>query len=120
MAGARFWVTEDTQPASTLVRTYARRDRHTQQRGIPTLGFAQAVDELRSRGDDLVRIGAVDTDTPPYHFQLFLDEDAAAVVARLGVDQSWNPRRHLEPAAEAETIGPVHDEPPAPGQPGPH
>ena len=53
--------------------------------------ITQAVDELRSRGEDLVRIGAVDTDNPPYHFQLFLNEDATTVIACLGVDQSWNP-----------------------------
>jgi hypothetical protein len=108
VAGARFWVTEHTQQASILVGIYARRDRHTQQRAIPTLGFAQAVDDLRSRGGDPVRIGAVDSDNPPYHFQLFLNEDATAVVACLGVDQRWNPRRHP---------GPVHDEPSAPREP---
>jgi len=93
---------------------YARRDRHTRQRSIPTLGFTQAVDDLRAHGDDLVRLGAVDLDDPPYHFQLFLNEDATAVIACLGVDQSWNPRRHPIGRTPTDTTGSVHDEPPDP------
>jgi hypothetical protein len=113
LGGARFWVTEHTQTASPLVAIYARRDRQTRGRAIPTLGFARAVDDLRDRGDDLIRIGAVDTDDPPYHFQLFLNEDATLVVACLGVDQSWNPR-HLTGRAAAESTEMVHDQPPDP------
>jgi hypothetical protein len=48
--GARYWVTEVTQPASTL---------------------------------------------PPLHFQLFVSDDGVALIACLGVDQTWNPNRHL-------------------------
>jgi hypothetical protein len=55
----------------------------------------RAVDDLPASGDNLVRLCAVDTDDRPYHFQLFLNEDATAVVACLGVDESWNSRRHL-------------------------
>jgi hypothetical protein len=97
---------------STLVALYARRDSHTRQQGIPTLGFTRAVDDLRAHGEDLVRLGAVDLDDPPYHFQLFLNADATAVVACLGVDQSWNPRRHLGGPTPTDTAGSVHDESP--------
>ncbi|GAA1028881.1 hypothetical protein GCM10009557_15500 [Virgisporangium ochraceum] len=89
VAGARYWVDEDTVPASALATIYARRDRLTRRKGIQSLGFTEAVETLRSRGDDPICIGAVDTDDPPYHFQLFLDEGATTVVACLGVDQSW-------------------------------
>jgi hypothetical protein len=92
--GARFWVTDSTQPASELARTYARRERGTRERGIPTLGFAEAVTALRERGEGPVRLGAVDTDDPPYHFQLFIDGGGTAVVACLGVDQAWKTQRH--------------------------
>jgi hypothetical protein len=94
-SGARFWVTETTQPASTLVENYAMRDEHTRESQIPTLGFTEAVTALRDRGEGLVRLGAVDTEDPPYHFQLFLNDAGTAVIACLGVDQSWNPNRHL-------------------------
>ena len=88
-AGARFWVDERSQPASTLVPIYDRRDRLTRRQGISTVGFTSAVDQLRAWQDDLVRIGAVDQDEPPYHFQLFLNEAATVTVACIGVDQSW-------------------------------
>jgi hypothetical protein len=92
--GARFWVTDSTQPASELATTYARRERRIRQRGIPTLGFAEAVTALRDRGDGLVRLGAVDTDDPPYHFQLFINGDGTAMIACLGVDQAWKANRN--------------------------
>ena len=114
LAGAQFWVTDGTQPASTLVSLYARRDRRTRQRGIPTVGFADAVAELDARGDDLVRIGAVDEDEPPYHFQLFLDEHATTVVACLGVDQRWKAQRHATEPATTDATSLVHHEPPDP------
>jgi len=88
-AGARFWVDERSRPASTLVPIYNRRDRLTKRQGILTVGFTSAVDQLRALEDGLARIGAVDQDEPPYHFQLFLNEAATAIVACIGVDQSW-------------------------------
>lgn len=92
VAGARFWVSDHTQPASGLARTYQRRARHTEQTGIPTLGFSTAVRALHKHGEQSVRLGAVDVDDPPYHFQLFLDEDLTSIVACLGVDQ--DPTHH--------------------------
>jgi hypothetical protein len=64
-------------------------------RAIPTLGFADAVSALAIQGDEPVRLGAVDTADPPYHFQLFLDEAGTVVIACLGVDQSHAARRQM-------------------------
>ncbi len=113
LGGAPFWVTEHIETATTLVAIYTRRDRHTRQRAIPTLAFAQAVNDLRARSDDLVRLSGVVLDGPPYHFQVFLNEDATAVVACLGVDQSWNPRHPTE-RPPADATGSLHDAPPDP------
>ena len=52
------------------------------------MGFADAVTALRAVGEELVRIGAVDVEDPPYHFQLFLNEDGTEMIACLGVNQS--------------------------------
>ena len=87
LAGARVWVSGHAQPASGLASTYQRRAGHIQQRGIPTLGFSAAVQALHEYGEQPVRLGAVDVDDPPYHFQLFLDENLTSIVACLGVDQ---------------------------------
>jgi len=88
LAGAQFLVADTGQPASELVRTYVRRERHAQQRAIPTQGFAEAVAALRAQGEHQVRIGAVEMVDPRYHFELFVNEDGTAVIACLGVGQS--------------------------------
>jgi hypothetical protein len=95
VAGARLWVSDQVQPAAELARTYQRRARHTEQVGIPTLGFPAAVRALRRYGEQLVRLGAVDVSDPPYHFQLFLDKELTSVIACLGVDQ--DPAHRREP-----------------------
>jgi hypothetical protein len=87
LAGGRMWVSGDAQPASGLARIYQRRAGHTQRRGIPTLGFSAAVQALHEYGERPVRLGAVDIDDPPYHFQLFFEESLTSIVACLGVDQ---------------------------------
>ncbi|MEU7673545.1 hypothetical protein AB0C42_01855 [Micromonospora taraxaci] len=84
--GATIWISETGQQASTLAHIYARRQRTTRQFGIPTLGFPAAVQELHDRGEQLVRLAAVDVEDPPYHFQLFLNDDVSAVLACIGVD----------------------------------
>ena len=85
--GARFWVSTTSQPASHLAWTYARRERLNRRAGVPGLGFVQAVDQLRGLAHQPVCVGAVDSQTPPYHFQLFLTEDLTTIVACLGVDK---------------------------------
>jgi len=95
LAGARYSVTSQPGPASRLAEIYALREEGTHLRGVATIGFIETVNRLRDRDEEPVRVAAVDTDDPPYHFQLFLDEHATAVLACFGVDQSWNPNRHL-------------------------
>jgi hypothetical protein len=84
-AGARFWVDEQSCPAAPVAAIYARRDLITSRAGQSTSGFSEAVEALRSHGDRLIRIGAVDVDDPRYHFQVFLRADMSGVVACLGV-----------------------------------
>jgi hypothetical protein len=86
LAGATISISETGQPASTLAPIYARRQRHTRQVGIPTLGFATAVQQLQDRGQQILKFAAVDADDPPYHFHLFLNEDLTAVLACIGID----------------------------------
>jgi hypothetical protein len=95
LTGARFWIDEEALPASILVPTYTRRYRRSQDREMATLGFADAVEALRSRGGEPVRIGAVDTDDPPYHFQLFMNGDATTVIACLGLEPGSSSGREV-------------------------
>ncbi|MET8838125.1 hypothetical protein ABZV78_30035 [Micromonospora sp. NPDC004540] len=80
-------------PADNLASTYRAREAITRDRGIPTLGFAAAVETLRALGEEPVRLGGVTQLDPPYYFQLFLAADRALVLACIGVDQQHQARR---------------------------
>jgi len=90
--GATFTVHHGAMPATHYAVIYARRERLCRQRGISSVGFRQAVEDLQLAGDQAVCLGWVDTVDPPYHFQLFLNEDLSAIVACLGVDTSRGDR----------------------------
>lgn len=85
--GAPFWISPTCQPASGLAATYTRRERLNRRVGVPQMGFSQAVDSLRGMADQPTHVAAVDSQNPPYHFQLFLNQDLTAVMACLGVDR---------------------------------
>jgi hypothetical protein len=85
--GAPFVVYGHPLPANNFLGTYRRRQRHTRETGIPTLGFDLAIEALAAADTLPLRLGSVTATDPPYHFQLFLREDMSAVVACLGVDQ---------------------------------
>lgn len=87
--GADFTVTDSSVPASNLEHIYKIRERHTQTKGIPTLGFAETVSRLRALGEQGIALGWVKVSDPPYHYALFLTEDLSAVVASAGVDQHF-------------------------------
>jgi hypothetical protein len=85
--GADFIVWDGRTPASGMLPAYERREAHTIARGIPTLGFPEALASLRGLGTEPVQLGQVTVTDPPYLFMLFLTADASSVVACLGVDQ---------------------------------
>jgi hypothetical protein len=75
--------TDNTVSTSHLVPSYERRSSHLAERGISTLSFDEAVEQLRGMEGD-VRIGGVHTDG--WHFVLFLDPVEPVIVACLAVD----------------------------------
>ncbi|WP_285558380.1 hypothetical protein [Actinoplanes regularis] len=84
--GRRWRVHSTRVPASELVWIYTIREAQLREAATATLGFTTAIEALRSLGNKAVYLGyAVSADDPPYHFQLFIDEDLTAVVACLGV-----------------------------------
>jgi hypothetical protein len=92
-AGAGFDIHDGLIPASQLAATYGLRNEITQEAGIPTLGFAQAVEHLRGAGDQALRLGSVRVQDPPYYFLLFLSVDASSVVACIGVSTAPRPQK---------------------------
>jgi hypothetical protein len=114
LSGAPFWISGPEHPtsASALASIYARRHEQTTRRGIPTVGFARAVDALRAHDEQLIRVGAVDVQDPPYHYQLFLTEDLTTVVAILGVDQhlGYRLRTGEKVMLSCEVVGWVREE----------
>ncbi|MET8351183.1 MULTISPECIES: hypothetical protein [unclassified Micromonospora] len=85
--GASFTLWDGLLPARHFAGIYKRRERHTREAGIPTVGFAEAVMTLGALEDELLQIAGVRQTDPPYYFQLFLTADPFAVVACIGVDQ---------------------------------
>lgn len=86
--GAPFEIWEHgPTPVDHLVHIYGLRERHTRQKGIPSIGFADAVTRLRSCGLDAVLIGYVEDVEHRRHFQLFVAVDQSHVVSCLSVDQ---------------------------------
>jgi hypothetical protein len=84
-SAVRVWISDVPRPASDLVGNYAGRDDTTRRRGIETLESTDAVTSLgvsATRRFESARW--IDQEDPPYHYQLFLDEHAGAVVASLG------------------------------------
>ncbi|MDH6463844.1 hypothetical protein M2302_004041 [Micromonospora sp. A200] len=85
--GAPFTSSDGLLPACHYARIYERRERHTREAGIPTVGFAEAVKALDALEDEPLQIAGVRQSGPRYYFQLFLAADRSAVVACIGVDQ---------------------------------
>ncbi|RUL90399.1 MULTISPECIES: hypothetical protein [Micromonospora] len=93
--GAPFHIRDEAMglvPANNLASTYRAREAITRDRGIPTLGFAAAVEALHALGEQPVRLGGVTQLDPPYYFQLFLTADATSVLTCIGVNQ-----KHQQP-----------------------
>lgn len=114
LTGASFQVSAagPPAPASRLVETCAGRGAHHRAAGIPTVGFAAAVQALHAYGERPVRIGSVKVTDPPYHYQLFLTHDLTAVVAVLGVDQhlGYRLRRGARVSLICEVVSWVSDD----------
>ncbi|MEQ4305030.1 hypothetical protein ABNF97_27230 [Plantactinospora sp. B6F1] len=94
-------VPDSTSPPGSSQRANWQRhtafgDKITRDAGIPTLGFAEAVEHLRGAGDQALRLGGVRVDNPPYYFQLLLSADASSVVGCIGVDQQHQVRNRAE------------------------
>lgn len=73
-------------PVARLVHIYARRERLTRRKGIPSIGFSDAVARLKECGLDEVLIGYVRDVERRRHFQFFVAADESRVVSCLGVD----------------------------------
>jgi hypothetical protein len=82
------WVLWDGQvSASNLADVYARREVHTRQCGIPTLGLAESVERLRDRGSGMIRMGCVGDSSSPWIFFLFVEPEARYLIGCTGVSQ---------------------------------
>jgi hypothetical protein len=87
LGGADFTIYRGRVDVADLVSTYRVRHEHAREVGIPTLGFAEAVDDLQSCALGEVLIGSVDQLEPAYHFAIFLDTDASKVAACIGISR---------------------------------
>lgn len=82
--GGTFIVWDGPVPAGRLAHIHRVRLRRTRKRGRPTLALAATVDILQQAGEELLRIGRIDTADRSRTFLLFLNAEATAVVACTG------------------------------------
>ncbi|GAA2665021.1 hypothetical protein GCM10010412_041010 [Nonomuraea recticatena] len=87
LAGDEFHVWEERVSIRELLGIYRRRERYIRRKGIPSLGFAEAIEDLKACDFAQVLLGYVKSDQLPYHFQLFLAPDVSHVVACLGASR---------------------------------
>ncbi|MFF2143638.1 hypothetical protein [Kitasatospora sp. NPDC058190] len=81
LSGGTFDVWDGLVPANWHLNTYSRRLRHTQKRGIATLGLTETVGILRQAGDEALRIGMIRTADRAWTFILFFNAAATTVLA---------------------------------------
>jgi hypothetical protein len=93
LADAEFVVWDEAIPANELAASYRRRERFMAHSGTPTLGFAEAVEQLGAAGSAGLRLGQVEGVDPAYLFMLFVDGTEDRVVACLGVAELGGVRR---------------------------
>ena len=87
LSGDDFKVWEDHVRVEDLRVIYRRRERHTRQKGLATVGFEVAVADLEATPFSVLRIGQVTGRAPSRHFQLFLAPNVTEVVACLAVPE---------------------------------
>ena len=86
LEGAAFLIWQGSAAADRMVPAYERRQRRAAADGTATLGFPEALNALRAKGTQQVRLGQVTLPDHTYRFMLFLDADLDEVVACLGVE----------------------------------
>ncbi|MFI1885613.1 hypothetical protein [Streptomyces jumonjinensis] len=85
-AGVEYEVWPEGVATQHLVSIYERRERGTRRSGQPSLGFAEALNVLRSYDGTELAIGFVDDRRRGgYYFQLFLDSKCSSIVACFGI-----------------------------------
>lgn len=85
-AGAGYEVWPEAVPAQRLLSIYERRERSTRRSGQPSIGFNEALVELRGYEGAELAIGFIDDrHRGGYYFQIFLNPGLTAIVACFGV-----------------------------------
>lgn len=102
--GASFTSSDGLLPARHYAGIYKRRERHTREAGIPTMGFAEAVKTLDALENEPLQIAGVRQTDPPYYFQLFLTADRSAMVACIGVGQQHQAAVRLRRPTDAANL----------------
>ncbi|MGH3392075.1 MAG: hypothetical protein ACRDOO_24645 [Actinomadura sp.] len=93
--GANFEVGDRAIPVHELIASYQVREAHTRATGLPTLGFAAAIEDLQTCALERVLLGSVSLRDPAYWFALFMAVDRRRVVACIGVDQDPRSRQRM-------------------------
>ncbi|WP_411090105.1 hypothetical protein [Streptomyces sp. 061-3] len=95
IAGGAFVIWDGLLPANRHAGTYGIRLRHTLRRGHTVEGLAATVDILGAAGEELLRVGCIDTVDKSSVFTI-LNAAATAVVACAGGPRSGIPHTPVD------------------------
>jgi hypothetical protein len=83
--GADLILWHGAAPADRMLAAYRRRHARTVTDAVESIGFTEALDDLRRAGTTELNLGQVTAIDPAYVYMIFMTDDPPALVACLGI-----------------------------------
>jgi hypothetical protein len=83
--GAELILWQGSAPADRMLAAYRRRRTQAVTDAVDSVGFDQALDDLRRAGTSQLNLGQVTAAHPAYTYMVFMTYDPPALVACLGI-----------------------------------
>jgi hypothetical protein len=86
--GAELILWRGSAPADRMLAAYRRRHARTVADAVDSIGFTEALDDLRDAGTRELDLGQVTVADPAYVYMIFMTADPPTLVACLGIARS--------------------------------
>ena len=86
--GAELILWDGGAPADRMLAAYLRKHARVVADAVESVGFAQALDDLRRAGTRELNLGQVTVTEPAYVYMVFMTDDPPALVACLGMERA--------------------------------
>jgi hypothetical protein len=83
--GADLILWQGTAPADRMLAAYRRRQAQAVNDAVDSVGFDQALDDLRRAGTNQLNLGQVTAADPAYTYMVFMTYDPPTLIACLGI-----------------------------------